>query len=605
MNTAKMDSIISWMVMILMMCIVNRMGAESIDMGLGHSIFTENQQTQSIGSVDESFLIDVYVDKKIRNEDVSLSLSRVSNYYNKLTPSDQSKFLSSLYNKVAQSQKDAKNLESLALIELYQLLSNPNDLNLPILLFIKGDISATEYGDSTTLKECISDLQLISNQTDTRINNYIVTLKDKLSDLRNYRPVVERIGDDKALWICMDRFGAYYTNFASAFNPPFGPVWQFYSSRYVNDDLSHVSMDGAFSNWFLKKSDQVFNPTISQIEAELGNNKLYLAWGSEKLDIPSDYVISLNNTLAAETGNLAGSLISEGFGSSFWGSLGGDFVGSLIGNLLSSSPKQTINTIEAMLKMYNPYEIEADMNFLQIVRTANAPAVERKKNAHTFFMKFDMNVVERLGLFFFDYPFEISKNEYYRDYFKKMENNDEYKRRKSQVNDLIKNSKSQISEIAWDHFQLAILFDYYENLMINQGLPKSELYHNNIVNYLGIYGNMIGLYPKIVKKHPDIKGIYIEELDEEYGTAALFGLQKKDIILSIDDYDISDWFDFQSYVSSLKRFSNVNIKVLRKDETLQIPVTLTIKFCKPEYWFIDCNNLEKVVTTKRELNKYK
>lgn len=92
---------------------------------------------------------------------------------------------------------------------------------------------------------------------------------------------------------------------------------------------------------------------------------------------------------------------------------------------------------------------------------------------------------------------------------------------------------------------------------------------------LGVRGGNIS--PTIAQEQgiTTLEGFYIAGVEEDSG-AQKAGIQSGDVITRIDNVKISKFADLSGYISSKRPDDIVQVKVLRKNQELTIPVTLTL-----------------------------
>lgn len=501
-------------------------------------------------------LLTAYVETSLSQRDEKQAMERLNLVFDK-QESDKAKneFRNVIYKELLNYQRNDRSAESLAAINAYLNFADLEDRRLPAIYFTKGDIYAHELNDSLTLKECIADLLVLDKTSNPNVDGYIAKLRGFLQEIRDYVPVCQRMAG--AWWVSIDPWAS-------------------------KQGFPYIIMKGekdgkiAFCGGGIQEAGTIISLEenyLSQNETDFNNNSAYIVWSSEKLDIPSDLGISLRNSFAAGMGNAFGSALSDALGSSFLGGIGGNLMSAFVGSMFQKDPKKTINIVEATLHMVNNYEIEMHIKFQAITITPSGQDIKESER-RGLLMKVTPKIANDLNLIFkhrvmgANYPIltnayfdkDITNNpnedkEAYKTYLK------EHKERWKYVSNL-PNSDDAI--FAWNQLQRARLFDYCENKIKQEGAPQSRLYHTAAdKNTLGIECDVIEKFPKAVKKYPNIKGLYVTAVSKD-GTAILYGLKEGDIILSIDGFAPKTPADITIYLSSLERFSPIQLKVLRK-----------------------------------------
>ena len=494
--------------------------------------------TSSAPSIDTTMVKDLlisYVDLKTADRDASRALERLKSVYDKQSSAiAKSEFRDVIYRSLINYQKANKNLESLAAIDAYQAIASLNDSNLPAMMFVKGDISAHVLNDTLILKDCIAELSVCDKTSKT--SEYITKLRTYLQEIRDYVPVCDRLGTD--FWVSV--------NYLSKEGLPAYIIQADYGSPESNVRL------------YYGKSSTL---GVAQNQTELMNDCAYYAWSDEKLDIPSNLSVTLRNSVSAEVGNLTSSALSDALGSSFLGSIGGDLVGGILGSLFKQDPKKIINICEATVHMVNDFEMEANFKIQSITITQDKQNKE-EINHKPLFLRISPDVENKLiG----------DGNKFVGSDLSKVMKALSYDEDKELVKIWKKRLTSDIAKKQWNVYQLAQLYDQYERMMKEENIPCSRLHHNKYDhNSLGVELQNLDENPKIQKKYPNIKGLYVKEF-HEYGTAAIYGIKKGDVILSIDGYKMNS-MDNLDYIRSLERFSPVKVKVLRDKKEIDIDV---------------------------------
>lgn len=72
------------------------------------------------------------------------------------------------------------------------------------------------------------------------------------------------------------------------------------------------------------------------------------------------------------------------------------------------------------------------------------------------------------------------------------------------------------------------------------------------------------------------QGVVITDFDKKQSAALLAGLKKKDVIVEVGPFPITDDASFSKAISHFKPYDVVNVVVQRKKKRLTIPVELSI-----------------------------
>lgn len=226
-----------------------------------------------------------------------------------------------------------------------------------------------QTGDTIMLKECLTALNLSDYSKTTQVTEYISTLQDYLEEIRNFIPASQRI---EGIWV-----SDMIWNRLQPSNDYISPYLILNSSKNgirleatgYGSVLANTTLSGS-----IKNPENLFPQSI----IDLGDEKVYLAWSSEKLNVPNQQVgIALSQT----TGSTLGQFARDGM-SSVIGGFGGDFIGNLTGNIASSlvmsmfTPTKVIHILEMELQRISEYELVAKTHRQVIQKTGgNEPTV--------------------------------------------------------------------------------------------------------------------------------------------------------------------------------------------------------------------------------------
>ena len=95
---------------------------------------------------------------------------------------------------------------------------------------------------------------------------------------------------------------------------------------------------------------------------------------------------------------------------------------------------------------------------------------------------------------------------------------------------------------------------------------------------MGVAFNSVdSIFRKKNKWAPE-QGAVITDFDKDYSAALLAGLKKKDVIVEVGSYPITDNASFSKAISHFKPYEVVNVVVQRKKKRLTIPVELSLWF---------------------------
>ncbi len=523
-------------------------------------------------------LINDYVEAKVKQQDATSALSKLNTTYKQKTEIEQADFKETIYNTIYDYQKANRNRESVALVDLYQFFAESDDKHLPMLYFIKGEISALELEDSIALKNAIRDLQMSDASKEPQVIEYIATLQGHLINMRNYVPVLKRM---KGVWVPL----CSVVNYNGEINPHISsnetPLYILKNSN----DIS-VRMDGEYGHK-LRKGWMDSKTMNSQHVVELGKNRIYADWSSEKLNEPNPEMLSAMMDLSGSVGDLTANELFADMGNTLT-DIGSSLFSSALSSLVSSAfaPSKEIIIIQCELEMVNDYELIGIMNSQFItIKADGSPEIE-KVTEEVLFTKWEKNEEGYLksasyeGYSFYPGEYYNEKDDYlnekvYKKSIKKLPSYKKYFHLIKSVRKFTFNYKEYLKPyVTFNNMQILKQAYRNEQKMKEEGLPLS-LKYNSERNH-----TTLGCDYDDLSLHPEVKGInrglYISEV-EDYSTAYLHGIKEGDVLLSIDGFEMSTPEQAFSYIKSLAPFTTINIEVFRKGKKIKVPVELSWK----------------------------
>lgn len=500
--------------------------------------------------IDETVLkelLNSYVEAKIHNQDASQVLFRLNSFYKSQakTANQKTGFLQILFDVLKDYQKNQKDIESLAVIEVYQNFANEDDARLPMLYYVRGEINALVLKDSTALKESILDLKALDSKRFPKSQEYLDKLQGFLKDIREYVPVTQRLGED--VWIS--------AGYPAGIN---GYPKYILSVDNLGRVKLQVSDNAASGGIIIKNGDD--GSYLAQANTDLGNDCAYLNWSNEELNIPSDADIRSSYDLASGIGSLTGSVIFDGFGASAIGDLASSVVSTVLGNVFKpDDPKKYVYIWEATIHKLNSYMIQAKMHTQKITINSYGIPIYDNNDYNILFLRLSPMIVKANNIRFFD-----SKD------LNNLKDKD--------LKKMIKDSPNSCGLENWNTLQMAKLYDACEKEVLAAGESLDDIFvENKLFNCRKTLdwweyssGEAIDNNPKLKKKYKDTKGVYFDKI--YYDIPGLYGMKNKDIILSIDGFDMNSQDEIDSYIRSLDRFSPLNIKALRGKKIIDINV---------------------------------
>ena len=524
-------------------------------------------------------LINDYVEATIKKQDATSCLSRLNMFYKQKKPKEQAEVRKTIYDTIAKMQEEGKNKETLALIDLYQFFAEPTDNDLPILYFIKGEICAQELNDSTALKNVIRDLQMINTKNASQTTEYISTLNGYLEDIRNYVPVIKRL---KGVWVPL----CSVVNYNKDEKIP--DICDYDTPSYIlkNSNDFSLRMEGVCGHK-LRSSWKDSKKMNSQHVVELGKNRIYADWSTEKLNEPNPEMLSTMMNISGSVGDLLAHELFADMGNTLT-DVGSSLFSSALSSLVSSAfaPSKEIFIVQCELEMINDYELIGILNTQKITIKADGSPKNERTTEEVLFTKWNNNEESYLksalyeGYSFYPGEYYNEKDDYLNEkvYKKRIKKLSSYKKYfhmiKSARKFTFNGTEYCKPYVTFNNMQILKQMYRNEQKMKNEGLPLSKKY-NSDRNHATLGCSYYDISMQLEKEKLKT-GIYIEKV-EDYSTAYLHGIKQGDVLLKIDGFEMNTPKQAVSYIESLEPFTTVNLEILRKGKVLKIPVELSYK----------------------------
>lgn len=524
-------------------------------------------------SLDE--LLDGYVSASVNGESTMPYATKINQLFKNYSKGQQTALRTRIYDRIVgdsiveQSQVNG----TFALIDLYSMLADSDDQRMDDLSFKKGEVCALHTGDTIMLKECITALNLSDYSKTEQVTEYISILQNYLEEIRNYLPVSQRID---GVWVsslslkdvCLDDI--YFT-------PRF--VLNINHDRIKLDNVGYGKRIADITFW----KEKIINDesTYPQGVIDVGKNKVYIVWSSEKLKIPNQAVAL---SLAQTGSDITTNVVREGT-SSVIGDIGGDLVGGIAGNIIGGAiadlfaPSKTIRVLEMELEKINDGELKGHYRFQTINVDSHGTPNTNIEEDYIYFAKYDI----RSGAFFGSYGCKNKK--YIPGYDISEEFPQEYA---ASFDSYVKRYPKKFSKMrpfhdydVFGYHQLKKLIYYTRKQLIQQGYGQKDLYkEKRKIAEMGVYlENITG---KEVKMPENISGVYvydvfINRVDPWNVPAYILGIKPGDIILNIDGYEMDSPENLLQYIQSLNPYDWVKVHIKRGKKEIDIDVELTYK----------------------------
>lgn len=521
-------------------------------------------------SIDE--LLDGYVLASVNGESTMPYATKINQLFKNYAKDQQVALCTRIYDRVmGDSIVLQKNYTSdFALIDLYSMLADSGDKKLDDLSYRKGEICALCTGDTILLKECITTLSLSDYSKTTQVTEYISTLQDYLEEIRSYLPVSQRI---KGAWISDLEERTTYSSIPRYILVSSEDGMKLEVAGY-GSKLASVTILGD-----IKNKEKLF----SQRVIDLSDEKVYLAWSNEKLQVPNQEV---GNILASSTGSAMGILTRAGIQSSV-GGVGGEIFGDVMGNIAGGfgsaivsamfTPTKTTHVLEMELQWVNEYELVGTARRQEIEQIGDGKPTIKTFNDEVCFTRYDSNYGVYIGgLSSFENTINAERviAPYRESGF--------FKEGKS-LKKIYRYLKKLSAIHAIEHKKLVY---YNEQKMLHEGCRMSEKYHsqNTRVPSLGISTFEIsanisdkGVNEKMRKKLNKLStqttGLYIASVNP-LSSAGICDIKGGDILCEIDGFAIETEEQYNRYLCSLRPFDWVTLRIKRGKKIMNKKVEL-------------------------------
>ena len=494
-----------------------------------------------------------YIERKSDFRDTADPLIRLLEYSKQLKGKYYSAFDKLLVDSLTANLKRNSNDRVIAVVELYDHLFADTAANKTKMLYVKGNILASKQ-DTIQLKKVIRRLNLLQDTVHSQ------TLYDHLIKIRNYVPADQGLD---GTWIS-DKI------WPDRYNLPAHPI----TFDYKNGQTIVYKRECVY------ELEYKYEPTdTSRLVLPYAEDSLYIVWSSEKLkNIDPEALGLLRGATSTAASIVSGNLARHNKV---------DFGEQLLGNIATSAieiglnaifdaiwkPSKTVWILEGRFRRVNKYLLQGTLTYQS--KKVDVDGKVSNKSSWTDEISYthynpDDHIYwagRRFGI--------CAPHEWQRKYIEA---------RKNQFFPAKKDQKH------FNNFQLVKIWYLSHIRALEEGVDDDLFYQRwptqadsmkqacYITPYMGVAFNSVdSIFRKKNKWAPE-QGAVITDFDKDYSAALLAGLKKKDVIVEVGSYPITDNASFSKAISHFKPYEVVNVVVQRKKKRLTIPEELSLWF---------------------------
>lgn len=494
-----------------------------------------------------------YIERKSDFRDTADPLIRLLEYSKQLRGKYYSAFDKLLVDSLTANLKRNSNDRVIAVVELYDHLFADTAANKTKMLYVKGNILASKQ-DTIQLKKVIRRLDLLEDTVHSQ------TLYDHLIKIRNYVPADQGLD---GTWIS-DKI------WPDRYNLPAHPI----TFDYKNGQTIVYKRECVY------ELEYKYEPTdTSRLVLPYAEDSLYIVWSSEKLkNIDPEALGLLRGATSTAASIVSGNLARHNkvdLGEQILGNIATSAIEIGLNAIFDAiwKPSKTVWILEGRFRRVNKYLLQGTLTYQS--KKVDVDGKVSNKSSWTDEISYthynpDDHIYwagRRFGI--------CAPHEWQRKYIEA---------RKNQFFPAKKDQKH------FNNFQLVKIWYLSHIRALEEGVDDDLFYQRwptqadsmkqacYITPYMGVAFNSVdSIFRKKNKWAPE-QGAVITDFDKDYSAALLAGLKKKDVIVEVGLYPITDVASFTEAISHFKPYEVVNVVVQRKKKRLTIPVELSLWF---------------------------
>lgn len=494
-----------------------------------------------------------YIEQKSYSRDTADPLIKLLGYSKQLKGKYYSAFDKLLVDSLTANLKRNSNDRVIAVVELYDHLFADTAANKTKMLYVKGNILASKQ-DTIQLKKVIRRLNLLQDTVHSQ------TLYDHLIKIRNYVPADQGLD---GTWIS-DKI------WPDRYNLPAHPI----TFDYKNGQTIVYKRECVY------ELEYKYEPTdTSRLVLPYAEDSLYIVWSSEKLkNIDPEALGLLRGATSTAASIVSGNLARHNkvdLGEQILGNIATSAIEIGLNAIFDAiwKPSKTVWILEGRFRRVNKYLLQGTLSYQS--KKVDVDGKVSNKSSWTDEISYthynpDDHIYwagRRFGI--------CAPHEWQRKYIEA---------RKNQFFPAKKDQKH------FNNFQLVKIWYLSHIRALEEGVDDDLFYQRwptqadsmkqacYITPYMGVAFNSVdSIFRKKNKWAPE-QGAVITDFDKDYSAALLAGLKKKDVIVEVGLYPITDVASFTEAISHFKPYEVVNVVVQRKKKRLTIPVELSLWF---------------------------
>lgn len=494
-----------------------------------------------------------YIEQKSYSRDTADPLIKLLGYSKQLKGKYYSAFDKLLVDSLTANLKRNSNDRVIAVVELYDHLFADTAANKTKMLYVKGNILASKQ-DTIQLKKVIRRLNLLQDTVHSQ------TLYDHLIKIRNYVPADQGLD---GTWIS-DKI------WPDRYNLPAHPI----TFDYKNGQTIVYKRECVY------ELEYKYEPTdTSRLVLPYAEDSLYIVWSSEKLkNIDPEALGLLRGATSTAASIVSGNLARHNkvdLGEQILGNIATSAIEIGLNAIFDAiwKPSKTVWILEGRFRRVNKYLLQGTLTYQS--KKVDVDGKVSNKSSWTDEISYthynpDDHIYwagRRFGI--------CAPHEWQREYIEA---------RKNQFFPAKKDQKH------FNNFQLVKIWYLSHIRALEEGVDDDLFYQRwptqadsmkqacYITPYMGVAFNSVdSIFRKKNKWAPE-QGAVITDFDKDYSAALLAGLKKKDVIVEVGLYPITDVASFTEAISHFKPYEVVNVVVQRKKKRLTIPVELSLWF---------------------------